>query len=1202
MAALSVLYVEDDARDADLTRRRIGRLAPDVELKLAGTLATARDLISAKPRFDALLIDLNLPDGSGLELLGEIRDRSLPIAVIVVTGFDSGTQAIAALKGGADDFLVKRDGYLDRLPALLETAVARFHEENARKSRPLRVLHVVENPADVEPVRAHFVSHAPQLRLESATGIDTALKRLPAGSAETCAYDALLLDYRTRAAETLDALKTLRAERRLALPTVVLSAQSDGEIAAQAFRFGASNVLVKMPGYLHQLPSVLEAAHERAQLQREQQALRASERFTRAVLDSLSAQMAILDERGRIITVNESWRRFATANGGGPAIANPIGLDYVATSRAGHTDPDSIPYRAAEGIQAVLSGALERFSLEYPCNSPDSERWFEMQAVPMKGPLGQAIVTHQDITARKRAEAELIESELRVRQLFERSPIALALVAADGTLIQVNHAFIRDLGFAREQIIGRTALELGILADPSDRNRLLGEMGHNGSLPSLEVELARKDGDRLLVLASASRLKLHGEEFSLVSGVDITERKLTERALALLSLEQDRKGSAYFQQIALRVSEILDAEVGFVGRLIAPGSNTMRTVAMCIDGKLVPEMEFDLAGRPGEITFADSFAIFPENLQQRFPDNPMLARYGVHSYAAVSLKNSMGDAIGHLGIMSRHALRHPGRVRRLLSLFAASVSTEIERRESDARFRDLFEFSPDAHLIVDDEGRILQVNRQALSMFGREEHELAGHLIEELIPKAYRQGHVSLRRQYAAAPTARRMGTRSGQLYGLRKDGSVFPVDISLNPLRSEGASVCVVAVRDITARMQAEQQRKELEEQLRQSQKMEAVGTLAGGIAHDFNNILASIVGNVELARQNADPAHGVRMHLDQIGKAARRAIDLVKQILAFSRGQARDFHPMTLRPCVEEAAALLRSTLPASVQLAVGIAQDSPDIVGDPTQIQQILVNLCTNAWHAMEGEPGSITIRVEAEEVGQALRDIPAGLAPGRYARLVVSDTGKGISPAIRDRIFEPFFTTKPPGSGTGLGLAVVHGIVQSHQGAIQVESNVGEGTTFRLWFPAAAMPRTGDTAAVPNKDEPRGQGERILYIDDDESLLMLVQQLLGRWGYQVTTYQSARAAVRAIRAKPGDFDMVLTDFNMPEMSGLDAAEEILQVRPRIPIAITSGFITRELSEQAARLGIQHLLYKPDTVDELCELVHQLTKERMPRDWSI
>ncbi|MFZ5864150.1 MAG: PAS domain-containing protein [Nitrospirota bacterium] len=395
----------------------------------------------------------------------------------------------------------------------------------------------------------------------------------------------------------------------------------------------------------------------------------------------------------------------------------------------------------------------------------------------------------------------------------------------------------------------------------------------------------------------------------------------------------------------------------------------------------------------------------------------------------------------------------------------------------------------------------------------------------------------------------------------------------------------------DITARKEAEAAREGLEAQLRQAQKMEALGTLAGGIAHDFNNILGAIVGNLELARQDAAPDHPVQQSLAEINKATLRARDVVHQILTISRRQPQERRVLALREVVDETTKLLRATLPSGIELVASCASDTPNVLADRTQINQVLMNLCTNAWQAMAGTTGRISIDVAVVGV-----DRDGAVPPGRYTRLRVADTGNGMDQATLDRIFEPFFTTKGVGEGTGLGLAVVDGIVKGHDGVIRVSSTPGIGTVFDLYFPA--VEGAAEAHGVVASELQRGRGQRILYLDDEEALVHLATRLLGRMGYSVTGCTDAAEALETFHADPAAFDLVVTDLNMPGVSGVDVAAQMLRERPELPIALTSGYVTEDLRAQALTLGIREVIYKPNTVADLVTALARMLSEAPKR----
>jgi PAS domain S-box-containing protein len=388
--------------------------------------------------------------------------------------------------------------------------------------------------------------------------------------------------------------------------------------------------------------------------------------------------------------------------------------------------------------------------------------------------------------------------------------------------------------------------------------------------------------------------------------------------------------------------------------------------------------------------------------------------------------------------------------------------------------------------------------------------------------------------------------------------------------------------------------ERKRADDALRESQKMESLGTLAGGIAHDFNNILGAILGNLALLRDPRCAPEDSAARLVQIERSALRARHLVQQILAFGRRQDRQPLRQPLAPLVSDTLGLLRATLPASVRLQARLAPEALLVEVDGTQVQQALMNLCTNAWQAMADGAGCIEIGLEAvrADAGTALCD--AGLPPGRCAHLRVSDDGMGMDAAVRARIFEPFFTTKPMGSGTGLGLAVVHGIVKEHRGAITVDSSPGRGTTFHLYFPASDAPAAAQAAdrplVAPSAPTPH-PAARILCVDDDAVILLTEQALLGSLGYQVTGVASAAEALTMLRLDPGGFDLVVSDFNMPGTSGIDLARAVALVCPGLPVLICSGYIDADLRQRATAAGVRALVHKENTAEDLAATVRRV-----------
>jgi signal transduction histidine kinase/DNA-binding response OmpR family regulator len=385
---------------------------------------------------------------------------------------------------------------------------------------------------------------------------------------------------------------------------------------------------------------------------------------------------------------------------------------------------------------------------------------------------------------------------------------------------------------------------------------------------------------------------------------------------------------------------------------------------------------------------------------------------------------------------------------------------------------------------------------------------------------------------------------------------------------------------RDIT-------ERRKLEAQFRQAQKMESIGMLAGGIAHDFNNILSAILGNLYLVKMEAENHPELSEHVDNLFQATQRATDLVNQILTFSRQNKQEREPLRLNRVVQEALKLLRSSVPTTIRIQTDL-KETPTVLANPTAIHQVVMNLGTNAWHAMREKPGTLKVEMGVMDVDADFAGAHPGLYPGRYVRLSMSDTGHGMDAATIERIFEPFFTTKSVGDGTGLGLAVVLGIMQNHDGVINVYSELGVGTTFHLYFPVFET----ETAPVEpvSGPIPRGQGEHILFVDDEEALARVGTRMLERLGYKVTTKTSAAEAVAAVRDEPDVYDLVITDLTMPGMDGLKLGGQLLQIRPGLPIILTTGYSGAMTEDSTRELGFRELLAKPTTARALGEAVHR------------
>ena len=508
---------------------------------------------------------------------------------------------------------------------------------------------------------------------------------------------------------------------------------------------------------------------------------------------------------------------------------------------------------------------------------------------------------------------------------------------------------------------------------------------------------------------------------------------------------------------------------------------------------------------------------------------------------------------------------------------------------SEKRLEAIINSALDAIVCVDQHQHITVFNPTAAALFQCSASDALGSPLERFLPDA------------AQALAFAQLTTQAllGEMTALTASGKELAVEVSVSFERHAEGETTTVFARDLTGRKKAEAHRNELEAQLRESQKMQAVGTMAGGIAHDFNNILGAILGNVELAKADCSPESPVLESLHEIDKAGRRARDLVRQILTFSRNEPPQRTPVNLAEVVHDTERLLRVTLPPAIELHMHLSTDLPALLADATQVEQALLNLCTNAVHAIGTERG--TIHVEAAQVQPDHRLCERlGLAPTTYVALSVRDNGPGMDAALLGRIFEPFFTTKPVGQGTGLGLAVVHGVMRTHEGAVDVHSAPGHGSRFTLYFPvatdhdtaAAALPLpTAPAAPAPVEQAGAQRSHHVMYVDDDEALVFLVQRLLRRRGYQVSGFTDPHEATAALRADPQRYDLLVTDYNMPGFCGVDLVREARHIRPDLPVALASGYVTAEIEQAAMAEGARALIHKPNDVEELCATVDRL-----------
>ncbi len=504
-----------------------------------------------------------------------------------------------------------------------------------------------------------------------------------------------------------------------------------------------------------------------------------------------------------------------------------------------------------------------------------------------------------------------------------------------------------------------------------------------------------------------------------------------------------------------------------------------------------------------------------------------------------------------------------------------------EMRESEERFRLLFDEMPDAIFTIAMDDRILDANHAATRMLGYTRKEFQAMTLADI-----------------QAPEARDTPGRTiqnelirGKFFegmDLHKNGNLVPIEIHNHKMQLKDQPMVVSVVRDISQRKQAEDQLRKSKAQLQQAQKMEAIGTLAGGIAHDFNNILSGIFGFSQLAKNHIATPEKAKKDIDQIIKGAKKAGDLVQQILTYSRKSTNETQPFQMSVVIKEALKLLRSSIPTTIEIKENIVSTST-VMADPAKIHQVIMNLATNAYHSMQETGGRLTVGlIDTQMTGR--EDINGRkIVPGNYLRLEVSDTGPGMDPEILNKIFDPYFTTKGPGKGTGMGLAVVHGIVEEHKGHIQVGNKSGQGSVFQVYFPISEKPVP---SILPEKTkELAGGSEQIMMIDDEESILEVTQMFLQQYGYRVTPFSGGAQALEVFKKDPYLFDLIITDMTMPGMTGEKLSVEMLKIRSNLPIILCSGYSEKISGPMAMALGIRKFMEKPLLMNDLARVIRDL-----------
>jgi two-component system cell cycle sensor histidine kinase/response regulator CckA len=886
---------------------------------------------------------------------------------------------------------------------------------------------------------------------------------------------------------------------------------------------------------------------------RAEQARRESEdKFAKAFRATPDA-IAITDlETGRFLEANGSYERIF----GGPADSF-IGRTTV---EMGFYQNPADRQRLVDQIRAT--GSVH--NVELHCYNQRREPvvvLYSGESIEMNGRKCLVSVIH-DITERRRSEQARRESEEKFATAFRLSPNAMSIASLeDGRYLEINQAHQEIFGYRPEEIIGRTAAEIGMLPDSGVTAGALAQLRATGRVRDLTVAVRTRGGEVRTIVNNAELIRVGGRECALLTSQDITERLRAEQALH----ESEEKFARAFlaSPDAMSVHELesgryVDVNEGFLQLFGGKREEIVGRTALELG------LWVDPTGR------------------QEFVDR--LRRDGRVRNFQVTVR--VRDGRLRICELSAEMIEIGGRPHNVTVLNDITESLEAEQslRASEEKFAKAFRASPYSLTISEmATGRYVDVNGGFEQLSGYTREEVIGRTSLELnlwIDPAERD---TLVRRLQEKGTVRGL-----ELHFRTKDGQVASALCNCEPIEVAGVSCLLTVLEDTTERRRAEVQKASLEAQLQQNQKLEALGTLAGGIAHDFNNILTAIIVNQELALMDIGHPADLRRRLAEIGQASGRAKELVRQILTFSRQQTHERLRQPLQMIIREALGLLRSSLPATIEIKQELSPEAPPVLADASQIHQVVMNLCTNAAHAMRDHPGCITVRLAPWLLDEAACLALPGLKPGRYAWLSVTDTGHGMDASVLEKIFEPFFTTKDPGEGTGLGLPMVHGIVRNHDGAIFVQSSPGNGASFDLYFPAA--PETASEARVIQMGIVSGRGEIVLVVDDEEAICEAIGAMLTRIGYRVQTFTDPQAALEHFRKAPSTFDLLLTDRTMPRMSGQELIARVRDWWPGLPALLMSGMNNGDGPGGQAPEADYGLVAKPIDIADLSRAVRQ------------
>jgi len=799
------------------------------------------------------------------------------------------------------------------------------------------------------------------------------------------------------------------------------------------------------------------------------------------------------------------------------------------------------------------------------------------------------------------------DSVLALQQILDHATAVVYVKDRDGRYQFANRLFLELFELEQAAILGHTDAEIFPPETAANLRRNDTLVFERNAPIEIEEQVPQQDGTHTYLSLKFPLRNSRNEAYA-VCGIstDITARKRTEEVLRQSALGVSGAGDGdIFAALVSYCANALNVDYAVIALPCENKPGRMRTIALHAQGRIVDNIEYDLAGTPCADVVGRQFRFHARDFRRLFPGDNMVSHLGVESYAAYPLTDSQGRALGLIGVMHSQPLADERLAESMLKIFAARAVAELEReqveaarraseealRASEERYHTIFSASVDGLALCTPDGRIMDANPAFCRLHGYTREEL---LASESFQFVHPDSHLRCWAFFEAASAGHSL---KSEARARRKDGTIFEAEVHGVPVHYGNEPHLLLIMRDITERKHAERERIRLEAQLRQAQKMEAIGHLTGGVAHDFNNILTAVMGYVAMAQERvaSQGDEKLDMYLDRALRSGRQARDLIQQMLTFSRGQRGEPRALRLPPLVKESVKLMRSTLPSSIEFDTELDAALPAVLLDPVHLEQVLMNLCINARDAMQSA-GTLRIALKKTAHRDSVCTSCHQPVRGAYVELAVSDTGPGISAEVIERMFEPFFSTKETGKGSGMGLSTVHGIVHEHGGHVIVETAPHAGATFRVLF----KPMSGEGASGVEEAEPAGAATevrqlngRVLVVDDEPAVGEFMAELLASWGLEVIVKNNGVEAETLLAADPGNFDLVVTDQTMPKMTGLELARWLMGAHPALPVILYTGYTERLTEEQTRAAGIRALVTKPVDIAAFFTLVREIMK---------